>query len=152
MNGVLIGTVLMILLGLVFAVIGFVSRRRAEISKSWPTAPGEIITSTIVQHESTDSDGSSSTSYEPVVEYRYTVIGNPMMGKKIAFGANQFDYRTAQKVVARYPAGAQVQVHYNPDKPTEAVLETRANGGLVFLVIGVVSLIVGILIPVFAGG
>ena len=32
----------------------------------------------------------------------------------------------ARKVVARYPAGAQVMVFYNPQNPSEAVLERKA--------------------------
>lgn len=149
MNGIWLGAIIVALVGVVFAIIGFVSRRRAALSQSWPTVSGEVLTSTIVQHHSTDSDGSSSTSFEPLVEYRYTVIGSEMIGKKIAFGANQFDFGTAQRIIGRYPTGSAVQVHYNPDKPTEAVLETRANGGMVFLVVGIVLVIAGILIAVF---
>jgi len=34
----------------------------------------------------------------------------------------------AHKVVARYPAGAQVMVYYNPQKPSEALLERSMPG------------------------
>lgn len=146
MNGILIAAVLMGLFGLIFAIVGIVANRKAELSKSWPTVQGQVLTSTIVQHESTDSDGASSTSYEPLVEYRYSVIGSPLIGKKIAFGANQFTYNTAQKIISRYPPGAAVQVHYNPEKPSQSVLETKASGGTVFLVVGIGFIIAAFLI------
>lgn len=34
----------------------------------------------------------------------------------------------ARKVVERYPAGAQVMVYYNPEKPSEALLERGMPG------------------------
>lgn len=149
MNGLLIAAILMSLFGLVFVIIGIISNRRAALSKTWPTAPGEILNSTIVQHESTDSDGASSTSYEPVVEYRYNVIGSPFTGKRIAYGANQFSYNIAQKIISRYPIGSSIQVHYNPEKPADAVLETKSSGGTIFLIVGIVIIIAAVVIYLF---
>jgi hypothetical protein len=34
----------------------------------------------------------------------------------------------------KYPDGASVQVHVNPDNPSEAVLEPRANGAWIIWV------------------
>ena len=34
---------------------------------------------------------------------------------------------------AKYPAGSQVTVYYNPQNPSESVLERRATGSLLLL-------------------
>jgi hypothetical protein len=39
----------------------------------------------------------------------------------------------AGKVVARYLAGNQVKVFYNEKNPAEAMLETKAPGGMIWL-------------------
>jgi hypothetical protein len=141
-----------LLLGGVFLVVGLVATKRAKAAQSWPSMPGTVVRSEVVRHESTDEDGSSSVSYEPVVHYEYAVMGQPFTGKRIAFGANNFDHKKAAEIVARYPVGARANVFYNPDKPQDAVLETVAAGGKLFVILGavmaaggLVALIVGLL-------
>ena len=41
----------------------------------------------------------------------------------------------AKRAVAKYPIGALVMVYFNPDKPTDAMLET-GNASLAFLLFG----------------
>ena len=103
--------IFLFILGLIFGLIGFISKRRAAASLQWPTTPGQVLSSTIHESISTDDDGSSSTSYEPKVEYSYSVMGSPMNGKRIAYGAMGSDQKSAMKVMARYPVGAPVSVH-----------------------------------------
>ena len=48
------------------------------------------------------------------------------MGKVIKAGEQFFSVRLhgdAQKTIERYPAGAQVTVHYNPADPAQSALE-----------------------------
>ncbi len=133
--------------GLIFGLVGFISKRRAAASLQWPTASGQIISSVIHTSTSTDSDGASSTTYEPKVEYTYTIMGSPISGRRIAFGAMGSDYASAQKVLAAYPVGTAVTVYYNPEKPADSVLENKARGGTVFLILGIVFMVVGIVVP-----
>lgn len=135
-------------LGVIFFIIGFTSTKRAQAAQTWPTVPGEIIRSDIVQHTDYDSDNSPSTSYEPVVQYTYSIMGQVMTGARIAFGANQFNYKKALEISGKYPVGTRVIVHYNPDKVNEATLETAARGGKAFTIIGIVELVVGVIATV----
>lgn len=137
MVGLLVGFILF-LIGLIFLIIGLVAAKRAKTAQSWPVIPGVVLSSTVVQHESTDSDGGSSVSYEPKVEYQYNVMGQTYTAKRIAYGANSFDYKKASEIASRYPAGAQVNVHYNPDKAKDATLEASATGGKLFTIFGAI--------------
>lgn len=56
--------------------------------------------------------------------YDYAVAGKPYTGERIShtlvFGSFYND-----ALLARYPAGAEVRVYYNPSRPEQAVLERR---------------------------
>lgn len=147
-TGLLIGGIVTIFFGLIFVVVSVVMRRKAQAAQSWPVAPGQILFSTVETHTSTDSDGDTSTHYEPRVEYSYAVMGSPMKGNRISYGAMGSDYKSAQKTADQYPVGSAVSVHYNPEKPSESVLETTARGGTVFLIVGIVIAVIGIILLV----
>ena len=69
-------------------------------------------------------------------------------GKRIAYGANQFNYKKAAEIAARYPVGARPAVYYNPDKPKDSVLETSASGGKLFIILGAIMGAVGLVVLV----
>ena len=116
-------------------------RRRAQASKQWPMVLGQVVSSMITS--STSSEG--GTTYSPDIRYAYDIGGQAYSSNRVAFGGftSTSNPRDAQKHTDRYPAGAVVQVYYNPNKPQDATLERRAGsagflfafGGL-FLVIG----------------
>ena len=116
----IIGFVLLILNAVFLGVIYFMRRKMAAVSQ-WPSTMGTVMTSTIEWRSSSDS---GSTAY-PVVQYSYQVNGQAYQSYKLAPGP-VVGGTGAQKVVARYPAGAQVMVFYNPQNPSDAVLEKKA--------------------------
>jgi hypothetical protein len=133
------------LLGLIFLIIALVSRKKAQTSQSWPTTPGTVLSSSIEEHTEFDSENqSNSINFQPVVQYRYKVMGQEYIGSKIAFGANRFDHARAQSISSRYVPNAAVTVHYNPQNPQDAILETQAAGSKVFLWIGIVFLVIAV--------
>lgn len=115
-----IGLVL-IILNVVFLGIIFFTRRKMDAVSKWPTTLGTVQNSIL---ETRHSSESGSVDY-PMVRYSYQVAGQTYQGNRIAPGM-EVGGSGAGKVVARYPAGAQVMVFYNPQKPSEAVLETKA--------------------------
>lgn len=149
-TGLLIGGIVMILFGLVFVIVAITSRNKAKAAESWPVTQGQILFSNIESHTSTDSDGDTSTSYEVKVDYSYDVMGSPMKGQRISYGATGSDYNSAKKIADRYPVGSSVTVHYNPEKPSDAVLETTARGGTVFLIVGIVIMVIGVILLIVA--
>lgn len=139
-----------IVFGLILVIISINSKKKAKAAQAWPTMPGVILSSHVDIHTSTDSEGSSSTSYKPVVAYQYTVMGLEYTGDRIGYGANTFSRRKSDEIIARYPVGQPVMVHYNPDKPQDAALETEAQGGVISLVIGIILMVVGIVMAVIS--
>jgi len=115
----IIGLVLLILNAVFLGVIYFMRRKMAVVSQ-WPSTMGTVLMSTIESRSSDDG----YTDY-PVVQYSYNINGQMYQGMKLAPGP-EMGGSGARKVVARYPAGAQVMVFYNPQNPSDAVLERKA--------------------------
>ena len=116
----IIGFVLAILNVVFLAVIFFMRRKMAVVSQ-WPSTMGTVLASTIEWRSSSEG---GSTAY-PVVQYSYQVNGRAYQSYKLAPGP-EVGGTGAKKIVARYPAGAQVMVFYDPQNPSEAVLERKA--------------------------
>ena len=136
--------------GIVLAITA-ASLREAAAMKRWPIAKGRVLSSKIEEY--TDDAGSSGNFggtrfrmklFRPVVEYEYDVGGRRFHGNRIAQspGLNRGGVTDfAQKVADRYPAGAAVDVRFNPRRPEECVLEPRVPGSWVLALIIGLSLI-----------
>ena len=116
----IIGFVLLFLNAVFLGIIFFMRRKMAAVSQ-WPSTMGSVLSSRIEQRSSSEG---GYTDY-PVVQYSYQVGGQTFQTIKLAPGP-EVGGTGARKVVARYPAGAQVMVFYNPQNPAEAVLERKA--------------------------
>jgi len=112
--------VLLILNAIFLGIIFFMRRRMATVSQ-WPSTLGVVQMSTIEQRSSSEG---GYTDY-PVVQYSYQVGGQAYQSMKLAPGP-EVGGTGARKVVAKYPAGAQVMVFYDPQNPSDAVLERKA--------------------------
>ena len=110
-----------LVLNVIFLGIIFFMRRRMAAVRQWPSTMGAVNASYLERRSSSES---GYTNY-PVVQYSYQIGGQAYKGAKIAPGP-EVGGTGAGKVVARYPAGAQVMVFYNPQSPSDAVLETKA--------------------------
>ena len=117
--------------GILLGIIFFTQRKVAEAS-TWPSALGTVTSSTVERRSSGDG-----YSYYPVVDYIYQVIGQSYQGNRIMPGP-EVGGSGAQNIVARYPAGAQVMVYYDPNKPSESVLERSLPGYIKWLWVTVV--------------
>lgn len=123
----------MLLLGLLWvAGFGYAHFRavgKATAAETWPTATGRVISSEVVEEESTDREGGTSTWYNPVVTYAYTAGGRELTSRRLRFGNyRSVSRKQAEAAAAPYPAGATPTVRYNPQNPDECVLETRKPG------------------------
>ena len=54
--------------------------------------------------------------------------------------------KKAEEKLAEYPKGAMVMVHYDPEDAAKSVLETKANSFVTNLVVGILTLVVGVVI------
>lgn len=122
------------------------NKKKAAASQSWPSAPGIITNLDVRRSTSTDSDGDTTITYTPVIEYDYDVIGQTYHGSRVAFGAvtGYSSQGKAQEALIPYAIGGTVTVYYNPDNPSEAVLEQKAKSTTLTLVIGIVLILLAL--------
>jgi uncharacterized protein DUF3592 len=123
----------MLLLGILWvAGFGYAHFRavgKAKAAEIWPTATGRVLSCQVVEEESTDREGGTTTWYNPLVTYAYTAGGAELTGQRLRFGNYRSgSRRKAEAALAPYPVGSSPAVRYNPDKPDECVLETRKPG------------------------
>ena len=98
-------------------------------SQSWPTVEGRVLSSEIEVSKSTTRDRATgrdrlTTSYHGRVCYEYVVSGQTFASDCISYKTRGGSPEQAYMVIAAYPVGSTVTVHYNPAKPAESVLET----------------------------
>lgn len=136
-------TCVLLLLNTIFlAVIYFMRRRMATVS-TWPSTMGTVTASFLEQR----SDSEGTTNY-PVVQYSYQVGGQSYQSSKRAPGM-EVGGTGAGSVIARYPVGAQVMVFYDPQKPSDAVLERKAPAQwLMWLLLVIFDLVLCGIIPI----
>jgi hypothetical protein len=139
-----------VVLGIVLFAFGIRQLRKAKLAESWPTTPGVIQSCELRQHSSTDDDGMTSYTYEPVVQFSYSFMGVSYSGSQYRMGSRgtSFNRKKAETIANRYPVSRQVAVRYNPDNPAEAVLELGSASGPLWMIIGGVFAIVGLVLLV----
>jgi len=142
MNWVPVG---LILVGLIwvagFAWAHFRAVGKAKAAETWPTATGKVLSCDVVEEETRDREGGTTTWYNPVVSYAYNVGGRDLQSSRLRFGNYRSSTRKkAEACLARYSAGGSTPVRYNPEKPEECVLETTKPGPL-YLVMAVFGLL-----------
>jgi hypothetical protein len=102
----------------IFTVIA-VRKRRAV--GHWACATATVVESVAVWG-ATNSGGRSAWTWLPRFTYQYVAGGQVYRGSRIAF-YRRCTGSCAQELVARHPAGSQVQVYYDPARPAEAVMD-----------------------------
>jgi uncharacterized protein DUF3592 len=97
--------------------------------------PGKIVTSGTESYRKF-IDRRSVTFYAPVVEFTYRVHGLEYHSRQITLGVQiSGSQACAEKVAVRYPRSSDVEVHYDPDNPTNAALENPRSAGWPVLVV-----------------
>jgi hypothetical protein len=100
------------------------AKARSQAAERWLKAAGTVIEAGVNRHGT-----SHHPYYVPAIAYDYVVNGRARRGSRIRFGLLSFRTRSAaEKVLAPYPAGAAIQVRYDPDNPDDSVLEPTRVG------------------------
>ncbi|MCU0522065.1 MAG: DUF3592 domain-containing protein [Anaerolineae bacterium] len=135
-------TLALVGLGIFLVLQGVRSRSKAADSQTWPSVVGMVEEVEVRESRSRDEDGHIDIAYYPHVGYAYDVAGQSYRAHRVTFGAIKPVKQAAivKTALERYPLGSQVTVYYNPQKPSEAVLERDATHTQALLVIGIVCL------------
>jgi hypothetical protein len=128
--------------GIYLVVFSIRSKKKTEESQNWPSTTGTVTLAEVKRSVNRDEDGNESYAYFPKVEYSYQVGGETLTGNRLAFGGvlAQSNPAPAQKTLERYPLDGQVTVYYDPEKPSDAVLERKAGGMKWGLIVGIMCL------------
>lgn len=123
-------------------------------SQSWPATRGVIVQSNLQNmfvprggKKSHNTDGSvrMTTAYNPDIVYEYRVTGVSFQSSQLFLGQRfPSTLNVSNSFVERYPAGRDVTVYYDPEKPALSVLErNRFNELLWYLAGGIIYILVG---------
>ena len=127
------------LVGLAALIYGWSLYAKARRAATWPVVAG-----TITKAESQEVDGRHGPAFRTVVTYSYRVGGEEWESSRIGVGDGLYTSSIGGGGSA-YQIGDAVEVHYDPEIPSHAVLIV-ASVGSARAVIGV-----GVLILVAAG-
>ena len=75
---------------------------KAKASETWPVAQGKMVDCQVVEEESTDREGGTTTWYNPVVNYSYSVAGRDLQGSRLRFG----NVRSSSRIRPGRPASS----------------------------------------------
>ncbi|SKA97309.1 Protein of unknown function [Prosthecobacter debontii] len=102
---------------------GWTGFSKSKASENWPTAPGVISSSRVVEHTKRSS-GTTNKKFEAKIHYRYEVNGQSYQSDQVTFMDGRFNTRSsAESLANQFPTGLEVKVFYNPEAPAEAVLK-----------------------------
>ena len=157
MFGAIIFGSIFVLAGAIMLVLSVNGYRDGQVTESWPSTTGRILSSSVQNDVDTSRDSNgrmrTRTRYEPVVQYEYEIDGRTYQGYRIKAGDYGGAAQRAYAVVNRYPVGAHVSVYHDPADPGQAVLEQGADKTTLYLFggIGVLFSIIGLGALLFAG-
>lgn len=126
----------LVLTGSLLAAYGIARHRRQDAlytraRSSWVKTKATIVEAGIAEHESTDSDGDSITSYEPHLRYQYVAGGSAREGRRTALlGPLQFNQLgPAEEWLLAHRPGAEIDIWYDPERTDDsaAVLNKPAT-------------------------
>ena len=116
------------------------SRRQAKMAGGWPVVRGRIVSSKVDSFwakAGSARTGTQTRYYQAVVEYAYAVEGREYHSTHLAVGPQIAGAEAGAKEKAgRYVAGSEVEVHYDPADPSNAVLDVKVIFAWPTLVIG----------------
>ena len=144
---------ILVLLGAVFGVVAFFrGRRLASASMRWPTVSGKVTTSSVIEEviEDKSSDDKSVIRkiyrYQVDLRYAYQVGKRDFVGTAANWGGTAiYGLRElAERDAGHYRPGQPVTVHYDPERPGNAVLEPdNRRGSLAPLILATICAVVG---------
>ena len=146
------------ILGIIISYFGFSTIKLAIASESWPTVEGKVIKSeinSVKRRVKREERTVTETHYIPIVSYSYTTNGAPHISNKVSFVEFSYDETCsscANAIRNKYPKDTIVKVHYNPEKPGEAVLEaglqmrtfSELAVGIIFSIAGTLFFLLGL--------
>jgi hypothetical protein len=108
---------------LIFVVVGagMAWNQHRKITTYQPV-PATVFGKDIERHTSQSSKGGTTTTYKPIVKYRYEVGGKIYEGRQVTPTDEKAGGGWAYRIISRYDAGQTTEAFVNPDNPADAFL------------------------------
>lgn len=135
--------------GVLFMYKAVSGRLKSNKAKSWPTVPGRVLTSEVIEDRFRNATGKASIAYVPDVTFEYNVNGTSYTSKNVIFGETTYDYLTASRICEKYAVDTTPPVYYNPERPSEAVLAPWSTEGARSFIPGIFFIVAGLLVGLF---
>tara|TARA_B100000282_G_scaffold1908_1_gene1314 strand:+ start:130 stop:600 length:471 start_codon:yes stop_codon:yes gene_type:complete len=124
-------------------------------SENWDKGTATITSSEIEKTESKSKDAQgftqTSTSYSVRVKYSYTVEGSNYEGNTVGFGTMSHNERSdAQEELKSYPKGKTIDVYYDPENPSDSVLNKGVFWPMYIVIVVMVIILIGSIWASFA--
>lgn len=115
-------------------------------ASDWPHTMGEVLSAEIIVDEG--ELGVSDDMVQPRVITQYNVNGRTYAIHEISFNQSMSwssSDRYAKTMINQYPPGTRVPVYYNPEQPSQAVLDTSADWFTFFIMgLGAIFVLLGV--------
>ena len=114
-----------------FFAIYYINKKKNAAAMTWPETAGRVTVSMldhdISKDKDWDGDSVKTKTYTPRIHFEYTVGDTIYTGKRVAYrNLHSVIKGVVQKTLDRYPVGAAVTVYYDPQNPSDSVLERKA--------------------------
>jgi hypothetical protein len=135
----------------VYLLYGAIAARiKVRKAINWPKVKGTILSSEVVEDRVRSTTGRAVIAYIPDIAYQYSVNLEKYSGTRVVFGSVNYSYILASQICARFAAGTQADVYYNPEKPTDAVLAPKSREGLRSVIPGIFFIFTGVVVGLVA--
>ncbi|MFU8860970.1 MAG: DUF3592 domain-containing protein [Cyclonatronaceae bacterium] len=115
----------------------------AQNSKNWPFVTGEVI-------EFDVRNRTADKSVYATIRYTYKVDGYTYTGNRFTLENGEPDVRQVARRLDAYPEGRTITVYYNPENPSQAVLEPGVSANA--LMVTSMAYLFFVLVIVFLSG
>ena len=135
------GELFVLIMGGLLLIYFFILLYFIRKARKWPTTIGQILFSEVA------TSGSIDELHRVVIKYEYQVQRKLYVSNRLNYGhrmsTSSLSY--ARKKVKQYFPGRKCTVHYNPQKPQSAVLETSLSSPLYLLLFsGILCIFLGL--------
>lgn len=106
-----------IFLLLIWFTIGAFGFYDAVVSNFWPTTDGTVISTRVI------SPSGKANKYIAEITFTYAVGGEEYQSNNYKATSARGTSQWARELIEQHPVDSKVQVHYNPNKPEDAIVE-----------------------------
>jgi len=131
--------VLLLVVGISLLGWEIYSAVRSNQASNWTTTTGKVTESKMQRYRTRGRRGRSTHRHRMQFEYTYRAKGKKFSNDRVSFGASfisdMLNGLIRPGALKKYPVGKSVTVHFNPNNPQDAVIETQLPLSAYFVIV-----------------